>query len=174
MSETEGQSTTGETGEGIGELDADQLAKLVAGASDEQIAEGMSNPEGRKTTLDEIFRRMGEHVEPSKAKGHDAVVHFKILDAPGGGYDHYEVVIENGKATITDEPAREPRVTFSISPVDFIRLVSGNAAGPMLFMTGKLKIEGDLMFASTMTSLFRIPGASPASGGAPATAGGQP
>jgi putative sterol carrier protein len=174
MTETEGQSTTGGTGEGIGEFDADQLAKLVAGASDEQIAEGMSNPESRKATLDEIFRRMGEHVQPSKAKGHDAVVHFKILDAPGGGYDHYEVVIENGKATVTDEPAREPRVTFSIGPVDFIRLVSGNAAGPMLFMTGKLKIEGDLMFASTMTSLFRIPGGSPASGGAPATAGGQP
>ena len=35
--------------------------------------------------------------------------------------------------------------------------MSGNAAGPMLFMTGKLKIEGDLMYASTMTSLFRIP-----------------
>jgi hypothetical protein len=27
----------------------------------------------------------------------------------------------------------------------------------MLFMSGKLKIEGDLMFASTLTSLFRIP-----------------
>jgi putative sterol carrier protein len=48
-------------------------------------------------------------------------------------------------------------VTFKIGPVDFLRLVSGNANGPMLFMSGKLKIEGDLMFASTMTSLFRIP-----------------
>jgi putative sterol carrier protein len=173
MSETEGQPATGATGEGIGEFDADQLAKLVAGATDEQIAEGMSDPEGRKATLDEIFRRMGEHVEPSKAKGHDAVVHFKILDAPGGGYDHYEVVIKDGKATVTDEPSREPRVTFSIGPVDFIRLVSGNAAGPMLFMTGKLKIEGDLVFASMMTSLFRIPSGSPA-GGAASTAPGQP
>ena len=173
MSETDGQPAESGTGEGMQEVDADQLAKLVAGASDEQIAEGMSNPEGRKATLDEIFRRMGEHVEPSKARGHDAVVHFKILDAPGGGYDHYEVVIEGGKATVTDEPSREPRVTFSIGPVDFVRLVSGNAAGPMLFMTGKLKIEGDLMYASTMTSLFRIPGGGSAGGGAPATAGGQ-
>jgi putative sterol carrier protein len=52
-----------------------------------------------------------------------------------------------------------------IGPVHFLRLVSGNAAGPMLFMTGKLKIEGDLMFATTMTSLFRIPRpATPAAG----------
>ena len=152
------------------DVDADQLAQLVAGASDEQLAEGLSSPESRKATLDEIFKRMAEHVEPAKAKGHDAVIHFKILDAPGGGEDHYEVVLENGECTATDKPAREPRVTFKIGAVDFIRLVSGNAAGPMLFMTGKLKIEGDLMFASTMTSLFRIPGKAPGDSGA--TAGG--
>ena len=154
-------------------LDADQLAQLVAGASDEQIAEGMSDPESRKATLDEIFRRMAEHVEPAKARGQDAVIHFKILDAPGGGEDHYEVVLEDGRCTASDEPSREPRVTFKIGPVDFIRLVSGNAAGPMLFMTGKLKIEGDLMFASTMTSLFRIPKSGATADGDPtATAGG--
>jgi putative sterol carrier protein len=150
------QSTNGSP-QSLSDFDAAQLAQLVATASDEQLAEGMSDPEGRKSTLDEIFRRMAEHVEPSKAKGNDAVVHFKILDAPGGGYDHYEVVIADGACTATDEPAEDPRVTFSIGPVDFLRLVSGNAAGPMLFMSGKLKIEGDLMFASTMTSLFRIP-----------------
>ena len=153
---SEEQPTNG-SAQSLSDFDAAQLAQLVATASDEQIAEGMSDPEGRKSTLDEIFRRMAEHVEPSKAKGNDAVVHFKILDAPDGGCDHYEVVIADGACTATDEPSRDPRVTFSIGPVDFLRLVSGNAAGPMLFMSGKLKIEGDLMFASTMTSLFRIP-----------------
>lgn len=29
-----------------------------------------------------------------------------------------------------------------------------------MFMTGKLKINGDLMFASRMTSFFRIPSGS--------------
>ena len=162
MSKEQDQSGNGAVdAQSIGDVDADQLAQLVATASDEQIAEGMSNPEARKTTLDEIFKRMAEHVEPAKAKGNDAVIHFKILDAPDGGYDHYEVVLADGSATVTDEPASEPRVTFKIGPVDFIRLVSGNAAGPMLFMSGKLKIEGDLMYASTMTSLFRIPKAAP-------------
>ena len=164
---TEQQSTNGQ--ESIGDFDATQLAQMVATASDEQLAEGMNDPEGRKATLDEIFRRMAEHVEPSKARGNDAVVHFKILDAPAGGYDHYEVVLADGLAIVTDQPAKDPRVTFKIGPVDFLRLVSGNAAGPMLFMTGKLKIEGDLMYASTMTSLFRIPktgsGAIPDAGG---------
>ena len=63
---------------------------------------------------------------------------------------------------MADQPAKEPRVTLRIGPVDFLKLVSGNANGPMLFMSGKLKIEGDLMFAATMTSLFRIPKAADA------------
>ena len=29
----------------------------------------------------------------------------------------------------------------------------------MMFMTGKLKIDGDLMFAATVQSLFRMPDA---------------
>jgi putative sterol carrier protein len=143
--------------QGIGDFDANQLSQMVATASDDQLMEGMSDPKARKSTLDEIFKRMAEHVEPAKAKTQDAVIHFKILDAPGGGYDHYEVVLADGACTVSDEPSKEPRVTFRIGPVDFLRLVSGNAAGPMLFMTGKLKIEGDMMYASTMASLFRIP-----------------
>jgi putative sterol carrier protein len=159
----------------LGEFDATQLARLVAGATDEQLAEGMSDPEGRERTLGEIFRRMAEHTDPAKAKGNDAVIHWKVLDRPGGGYDHYEVVLENGECTVSDQPSRDPRVTFKIGPVDFLRLVSGNANGPMLFMTGKLKIEGDLMFASTMTSLFRIPSAGGAAApGAGADSAGGP
>ena len=139
-------------------VDADQLAKLVGEASDEQIAQGMQS-ENRKQVLDEIFKRMADHVEPERARDTKAVVHFKILDRPAGGCDHYEVVLENGTCTASDSPSREARVTFKIPPVEFIRLVSGNASGPALFMTGKLKIEGDVMFAAQLTSLFKVPGA---------------
>ena len=139
------------------DFDATQLAKLVAGASDEQLSEGMKDPESRKKVLDEIFRRMSEHVDPEKARNADAVLHWKILDRPDGGYDHYEVVLADGKCTVSDEPAAEPRVTFRIAPPAFLRLVSGSQAGPVLFMSGKLKIEGDLMFASQVATYFRIP-----------------
>lgn len=142
----------------IRDIDAAELAKLVASSNDDELARGMADAEARKATLDEVFRRMAEHVEPDKARGNDAVMHWKILDRPGGGYDHYEVVLEDGRCVVSEQPAREPRVTFRIGPVEFLKLVSGNAAGPMLFMAGKLKIEGDLLFAAQAASLFRIPG----------------
>jgi putative sterol carrier protein len=52
-------------------------------------------------------------------------------------------------------------VTLALDGVDFMRLVTGNAAGPTLFMSGKLKIEGDLMFAPQIATMFRIPTAPP-------------
>ena len=58
----------------------------------------------------------------------------------------------------TNEPQHaEPRATLTLDAVDFMRLVTGNAAGPTLFMSGKLKIEGDLMFTTQIQSMFRIP-----------------
>jgi putative sterol carrier protein len=169
-------SEAAETTEGAGNgaapdlstIDAGQLAALAAGATDEQLAEGMSDPAGRKSVLDEIFRRMSEHVEPEKAKGSDAILHFKITDKPGGGEDVYEVELKDGVCTATDEPKGTPRVTFTAGPAAFLRLVSGAQPGPVLFMAGKLKIEGDLMFASQVATFFRIPQAAPGAGGAPA------
>jgi hypothetical protein len=57
--------------------DASQLAAMIGQVSDEQLAEGMANPDGRRMVLDEIFKRMSEHAEPSQIQGIDAVVHFE-------------------------------------------------------------------------------------------------
>jgi putative sterol carrier protein len=141
----------------IGEADATQLAAMVGEVPDEQLAEGMANPEGRKMILDEVFKRMADHVEPGKIEGVDAVVHFTITDAPGGGADTYEVVVRDGAVTVNNPPAERPKVTITTAPVSFLKLVTGQQSGPVMFMTGKLKLDGDVMFASRMTSFFRMP-----------------
>jgi putative sterol carrier protein len=142
---------------GLDGADASQLAAMVGQVSDEQLAEGMANAEGRRMILDEIFRRMSEHAEPQQIEGVDAVVHFEITDAPEGDSDVYEAVIRNGKVEVSDEPKEQPKVKITTAPVPFLKLVTGQQSGPVLFMTGKLKLEGDVMFASRMTSFFRIP-----------------
>jgi putative sterol carrier protein len=144
----------------IADADASQLAAMVGRVSDEQLAEAMSTPEGRKMVLDEIFRRMAEHVDPGQIAEVDAVVHFKITDHPDGGHDVYEAVIRKGAVIVNEEPENEdPRVTIATGPVHFLKLVTGLQSGPVMFMTGKLKLEGDVLFASRLTSFFRIPSA---------------
>ena len=146
-----------ELGADLANVDAGQLAALVAGATDEQLAEGMSDPAARQSILDEVFRRMTEHLDADKAKGTDAVLLWKITDKPGGGEDTYEVTLKDGAVSVSTEPTADPRVTFVVGPAAFLRLVSGAQPGPVLFMAGKLKIEGDLMFASQVATMFKIP-----------------
>jgi putative sterol carrier protein len=143
--------------DGLDGADASQLAAMVGQVPDEQLAEGMANPEGRQMILGEIFRRMSEHAEPTKIETIDAVVHFEITDAPAGGSEIYEAVIRGGKVEVSGEPKEQPKVKITTAPVTFLKLVTGQQSGPVLFMTGKLKLEGDVMFASRMTSFFRIP-----------------
>src|SRR3989440_3905536 len=137
-------------------VDETQLVQIVAGATDQQLEELMAS-DSRKDILDDIFRRMAEHVDADRARDVNAVLHWKIYDNPEGGYDHYEVVLEGGTCVVSETPSREPSITLKLKPADFLKLVSGTASGPTMFMTGKLKLEGDVMLASRLTSMFRIP-----------------
>ena len=137
-------------------VDPAEFAKSVATTPDEQLAEGMRS-DFRGQVLSEIFRRMEEHVDPAKAQDLEAVMHWRITGGPGDSVDHWEAVIEGGSCKVTDQPTRSPRVTFTIGGVDFLKLVTGNVDGPKLFMTGRLKVDGDLMFAARAAGLFEIP-----------------
>jgi putative sterol carrier protein len=139
------------------DLDPAEVARNIAQASDEQLDELMSGPM-RGQILAEIFGRMEQHFRADTARDTSAVIHWRIGGA-GEAVDEWESVIADGRCAVHEGfQASEPaRVTFTIGGADFLRLVTGNAAGPMLFMSGKLKIEGDMMFAASAAGLFTIP-----------------
>jgi putative sterol carrier protein len=152
-------------------VDAEEFAKDMASVTDEQLREGIGGPM-RDQILDEIFRRMEEHFRPEAAGDTEAVIHWKIGGRPDGGSDEFETVIKGATCRVHRGLESETaRVTLSMDGVDFLRLVTNNVPGPQLFMSGKLKIEGDMMFAATAASLFTIPGGGTAAGpGAPPAA----
>ena len=139
-------------------VDPAAFVKAVAETPEAQLAAGMADEQVRALVLDGIFSQMEEHFDGQKAGDTDAVIEWQILDKPGGGHDRYQFVVTGGSCSVEKDGERAPRVTFKLKPVDFLKLVTGNAGGPVMFMTGKLKIDGDLMFAAGVQSLFRIPG----------------
>lgn len=145
----------------IAEAGAAELAAMAGQATDEQLATAMDDPATRKKILDEIFNRMADHVDPAQIKDLDAVIQFKISsETPGGGEDVYEAVFKDGAVTVNHEPTTDsPKVTIEAAPVPFLKLVTGQESGPAMFMSGKLRVSGDLIFASRMTSFFSIPSA---------------
>ena len=144
-------------------MDPAEFAALVRDASDEQLADGMRA--NRNVILDQIFDGMAESLDPDTAREAEAVIEWRISGREDGGHDRYQVVIDHGTCAVTRDGDETTNVTYTIAPVDFVRLITGNASGPELFMTGRITIEGDLMLAAMVQSWFRQPGP-PASAGA--------
>ncbi|RKT51694.1 SCP2 sterol-binding domain-containing protein [Saccharothrix australiensis] len=144
----------------LSRMDAGNFARIVSRASKDQIDAVTGRAGLRERVLDEVFRRMEVHFRADRAGATRAVVRFRLTGGFGeGGHDVYEAVVEDAKCTITKGAAREPRATVTLGPVDFLKLATGNASAPVLFMTGKLKVKGDLGFAAGFMSLFDVPGA---------------
>ena len=135
------------------------MRSLVGAATDDQLAKMAADRELRPRLFDGVMERMPAQFRSDKAKGLDAVVHWKIFDHPDGGYDHYELVIENGECRLSDVPEHEPRVTFRIKPTSFLRLVTGHASGTRLALRGRLQVIGDIAFAGRVSGLFQYPDA---------------
>lgn len=154
---TEATSANGQVGEiDLANIDPSAVVKAIGEMSDEQLREGLQSPM-RGQIIGEVFNRMEEHFKPETAQGVDAVVHWNITGGPEGAIDRYEIVVREGTVGVNREMAGSPRVTLTLDGVDFMRLVTGNAQGPQLFMGGKLKLEGDMMFAANIAGMFKIP-----------------
>ncbi|QDY05887.1 SCP2 sterol-binding domain-containing protein [Micromonospora sp. HM134] len=133
-----------------------EFAQLVKSTPDDKIAEVMSG-DLRGKVLSEVFGRMPQIFRADRAGATSAVIHWNITGRPDGGSDTYEIVIENGTCTVSETPTRDPKLTLSMGPVEFLKIVSGGANPVMMFMTGKLKAKGDLGLAANIANLFDIP-----------------
>lgn len=142
----------------LSKVDPARFATLVSSASRAQLESVVAERPLRERVLDEIFARMGAHIRPDRARDLHAVVHWRLSGGIGeGGYDRYETVISHGSCTVSSEPRSAARVTITIAPADFFRLITHQATPAVLFVTGKIKVKGDLAFAAGLIGFFDLP-----------------
>ena len=77
----------------------------------------------------------------------------------GGSPHTYQLKIGGGTCEVVKGRADPPRVTLTLALPDFLRLVAGKLPPVEAFMTGKLKLQGDVMIATAMQVWFPRPGA---------------
>ena len=142
----------------LAKVDPARFATLVAQASRAQLESVVMERPLRERVLGEIFARMGAHIRSERVRELHAVVHWRLSGGTGeGGYDRYETVIANGSCLVSREMREKPRVTITIAPADFFRLITHQATPAVLFVTGKIKVKGDLAFAAGLIGYFDLP-----------------
>ncbi|KAM0333272.1 hypothetical protein ACHAQA_001933 [Verticillium albo-atrum] len=114
-----------------------QNAKFPSSAAFDAISEALGSEADRKDAI----------------KQGNAVFAFTLKN-PAGETDSWHIDLkETGK--VQKGLGTKPTVTLSLSDADFASLVAGKANAQKLFMSGKLKIKGDVMKATKMEPILK-------------------
>ena len=128
------------------------LGALIEGQSDEAITAEVQK-QGVDKVLGEVFTAMGAAFVPEAAAGQSAIVQYDVTAADGT--HSYQLKVADGKCVVQKGAGEPARVTLTLALADFLKLIGGKLDGMQAFMSGKLRIGGDMMFAQTMQSWFR-------------------
>ena len=137
--------------------DPGEVLWQVRAADDAEIEAALAGDD-RHAILRGVFGLMAGYVDPERAGGINGVLHFKVWDKPGGGYDHYEIVIADGAATLSETPQTEPTLTIKGRAADLLRVAVGEASPVKLAFKGRIRAIGDLGFGRKLPQLFAVPG----------------
>ncbi len=104
-------------------------------------------------TIKEIFGEMEKRLaaNPAKIQGLNAVFQFSLSGEEAGDW---QIKAEGGKAEVAEGTPYTPGVTISMSAADFKEMVSGKLNPTQAFMTGRLKLQGDMGLAMKLQNVL--------------------
>lgn len=95
---------------------------------------------------------MPKRFNASEARNHRATYWF-VIDKPENP-STWTVTVNDGNLDIQEGDNGEPNCTLRMAEEDYLNMVNGRESIQMLYMTGKLKVEGDLPFAVKLSRFF--------------------
>jgi alkanesulfonate monooxygenase SsuD/methylene tetrahydromethanopterin reductase-like flavin-dependent oxidoreductase (luciferase family) len=144
------------------------LARLVRGASDQQLERRFGNRFAQRA----IFAGMARQFEPKFAFGFEGDIVYELVRGSGPDGDgagpasgavgreapsRWTVRVKDGGATVLPGADGAPAVTFRLSVADWARLVAEEADPGELLFSGRFHVEGDLQMAMRVPEMFGAP-----------------
>ncbi|MFL5918046.1 MAG: SCP2 sterol-binding domain-containing protein [Gaiellaceae bacterium] len=99
-------------------------------------------------TTREFFETLATRVDTSKTAG---MSNSYLFDIEGAGT--WKVDVQDGSVKVT-ENAEDADVTITTSEETFDKIASGEQNATSAYMTGKLKVKGDMGAAMKLQKLF--------------------
>ena len=101
----------------------------------------------------QAFEAMIEKFNPAAADGVDAVFQWEVV-GDGGGVWHIKVA--DGACELVEGRHESPSVAQTCDPTLFLAMVNLEVDGMQAFMSGQLKVTGDLMLAQKIPEIFPL------------------
>ena len=99
----------------------------------------------------DIFSKIPESLNATAAQGLDAVFQFDISGNEGGSWN---LIVKDASCRVREGTHSAPTVTLSMSAEDWVSMVNKELNPMQAFMSGKLKVSGDIMLAQRIPELF--------------------
>lgn len=103
------------------------------------------------SSVKEVFDKVPGSFNANAAKGLDAVFQYDITGEGGGNWN---VTIKEGTCQVQEGKAPSPTVTLTMNSETWLAMVNKDLNGMQAFMTGKLKLSGDIMLAQRIPDIF--------------------
>ena len=101
-----------------------------------------------------LMEELPKAFQPEKAGSTNATIQFDLSGDQGG---KYSLKIADGQVTPSKGEAESPNLTLSADAGDCVRIFTGQMDPTAAFMSGKLKIKGDMGLALKLQTIFRRP-----------------
>lgn len=98
-----------------------------------------------------LFPAMVERLIPEKAAGINAIILFDLSGDNGG---QFWVKVADGSAETGEGSINDPAMTVKAAADDWFAVATGQMNAMQAFMTGKIKILGDMGLAMKMQTIF--------------------
>jgi putative sterol carrier protein len=105
-------------------------------------------------SLAEVMRKIEEvlNEKPEPIQGFNASYQFDISEEEEGTY---QLLFQDGAASVKEGAETPADCTLTMSMANFRQFLLGKLNGTVAFMTGKLKIKGDIGKAMKIESILR-------------------
>lgn len=99
----------------------------------------------------QLFENMPSQFNADLAGDMNATI---LFDLTGDGGGQWSAVIADGACEVESGAVAEPTATLRMEAADYQAMIEGDLNAMTAFMTGKIKVEGDLGTIMKMQSVF--------------------
>jgi hypothetical protein len=130
------------------------LAKLVHGASNEQLERRFGNDFAQRA----IFTGMARRFEPKFGQGFEGDIAYELVHHGNSRPpSRWAVRVQDDEAVVLRGLNGPPAITFRLSVPDFARLAAEEIDPQELRFAGRFSVEGDLNLATRVPEMFGAP-----------------